>query len=501
MTEDDNQFETIEAADITLTHSLEQTVPDEVTRSKPLSLYIIITLSLASLALLAILLMQSSRHSKDPTDSHQDIAPQAQPAISREPGPFQQQQTAAARRGAQNTLARIIEKKQLLETKNVTQWAEQSYLGALARAEQGDLLYRQQLFDQAQAIYLDGEAELLQIESSIEPLIESTLREGQIALDSGDQATAEASFNLVLAIEADNQAATTGMERTILLPQVLLLTTEANFAFSEGNLEGALVLINQLLKIDARYKPAIETRIKINGLLQEAKFQSAMNQGYNLLSNTDYPAAIQAFKRALAVQPTSTVAGRALAQAKNEYNESRVNSLLETAISREKSEQWQQATEAYRQILEIDSTVVAAKVGEIRSKTRAKLDSNIAVLIARPLRLSSHTVFQQAQKLLIDARKLQAGSPQLSKKIIQLESLLIYATTPRAVTLTSDSATIVTVLKIGEVGLFDSRIIELKPGNYVAEGVRSGYRDVRVDFVVGIKQAIADIHIACIETI
>lgn len=501
MTKDNNKSETIEAADITLTHTLEQSTPATATRRTPLSVYIIATLSLASIVLLAVAIMQKDRLVNDDNDSKQPDTNQVQPTLSKEQGPFQLQRLAAARHQTQDVLARIIDIKHSLEAKNVTQWAEQSYLHALSKAEQGDLFYRQQLFTQAQQSYGESEAELLEINLRIAPLIKTTLAEGQTALDSGDPGAAETSFKLVLAIEKDNQTAIAGIARAALLPQVLTLMAEADKAMSEGLLEGALVKIAQLLTIDNQHKPAIEAHRKIRQQLQNVRFQRAMNQGFNFLSQANYPAAIVGFEQALAAKPDSTTAARALAQAKNEFNQSRVSNLLETAIEHERAEQWPQAITLYQQILTIDNTVVSAKVGEMRSTTRAKLDSNLAALITRPLRLSSPAVYQQAGKLLADASKLQAGNPQLSGKITQLEGLLIDAATPRAVTLTSDSATVVTVLKIGKLGLFNSRVVELKPGKYVAEGVRSGYRDVRIDFVVDFKQTIANVHIACVEPV
>ena len=41
----------------------------------------------------------------------------------------------------------------------------------------------------------------------------------------------------------------------------------------------------------------------------------------------------------------------------------------------------------------------------------------------------------------------------------------------------------------------------LKPGNYIATGTRDGYRDVRVEFRVALKELPLNIEVACKERI
>ena len=57
--------------------------------------------------------------------------------------------------------------------------------------------------------------------------------------------------------------------------------------------------------------------------------------------------------------------------------------------------------------------------------------------------------------------------------------------TPVRVTLESDNLTEITVFKVGRLGAFSSRTLELRPGAYTAMGSRPGYRDVRRNFRVG----------------
>ena len=45
--------------------------------------------------------------------------------------------------------------------------------------------------------------------------------------------------------------------------------------------------------------------------------------------------------------------------------------------------------------------------------------------------------------------------------------------------LASDNATEVQIYRVGKLGLFDQRSLELMPGRYTIVGTRQGFRDVR----------------------
>jgi len=69
------------------------------------------------------------------------------------------------------------------------------------------------------------------------------------------------------------------------------------------------------------------------------------------------------------------------------------------------------------------------------------------------------------------------------------------------VTLRSDNLTAVTVYRVGELGNFTERALQLKPGRYVVVGTRSGYRDVRRELNVAPGAAPAVLSIQCVDPI
>ena len=81
-----------------------------------------------------------------------------------------------------------------------------------------------------------------------------------------------------------------------------------------------------------------------------------------------------------------------------------------------------------------------------------------------------------------------------------LDRLLTVAMTPVSVTLESDNLTEVTLLKVGRLGMFSTRTLELRPGAYTAVGSRQGYHDVRRSFRVSPGDA-APVAVRCEEPI
>ena len=74
--------------------------------------------------------------------------------------------------------------------------------------------------------------------------------------------------------------------------------------------------------------------------------------------------------------------------------------------------------------------------------------------------------------------------PRLTGQRDELSRLLKRAATPLKVRIVSDNATEVSIYKVGRLGSFGERELELRPGTYVAVGSRPGYRDVRIEFRV-----------------
>ncbi len=94
-------------------------------------------------------------------------------------------------------------------------------------------------------------------------------------------------------------------------------------------------------------------------------------------------------------------------------------------------------------------------------------------------------------------REVEPKGPKLSAQISKLEQLVTDARTPIKVTIESDSLTDVAVYKVGKLGRFSVRQLDLKPGTYIVVGARDGYKDIRQKVVVKAGQQPLRITIKC----
>jgi hypothetical protein len=88
----------------------------------------------------------------------------------------------------------------------------------------------------------------------------------------------------------------------------------------------------------------------------------------------------------------------------------------------------------------------------------------------------------------------------LQTQIAAAQNTLAYASTPVAVTMTSDGLTDITLFRVRRLGTLSEQTLSLRPGVYNAVGIRNGYRDVRVKFEVRPDQA-NTVEVRCVESI
>jgi len=144
---------------------------------------------------------------------------------------------------------------------------------------------------------------------------------------------------------------------------------------------------------------------------------------------------------------------------------------------------------------------VFARAGLERATARSDLDAKLKNLIDNPTLLFGDTVLADARKLLADARAQPEPGPVLGDQTTKLERLVTLAATPIPVQLTSDQHTEITVSRVGPIGSFLSKELQLRPGTYTAIGSRNGYRDVRQTFTVLPGRTLPPISVICSEPI
>lgn len=407
----------------------------------------------------------------------------------------------AARREAQAVLTRLMALRQDLENHGVVAWAAVPYEQAQALIADADQHYRQRGFVAALAQYQQAEQLLLQVQADQTTYLEQALEDGRSALEAGEADAAARHFELALMMDPGNEDALQGQVRLERLPELLVALERAEEHERTGELAAALTTFQEALALDSQSATAQQGRDRLREAVTQQRYQTALDRGFAALQAGDDTSAQQAFREALAARPGDDVARSGLAQAEDRAAHRQVTAALQRARDLEQQESWAEAEQIYARLQQSDSSLVEARVGQMRAAARAQLDQDIEQLLSDPLRLGSDAVLAHGRDVLANARALIQPGARLSRQVSALENILQQAAATVSVALHSDNRTHVTVLRVADLGTLQTTQLELRPGRYVATGSRNGYRDVRVEFDVPLGGSAVTVEVICREPI
>jgi hypothetical protein len=170
-------------------------------------------------------------------------------------------------------------------------------------------------------------------------------------------------------------------------------------------------------------------------------------------------------------------------------------------LEHERLESWRAAEAEYDSALALDGSLRFAREGKKKSAALALLQEKLDFQIGHAERLSDARALEEASRLLDEASGVEEEGPKRRDAIAKLEALVASYSRPMELQIVSDTLTDVTLQRIGRLGKFDRRVLEVRPGRYVAVGSRAGFRDVRVEFTVEPGKPLAPIRVLCEETI
>src|SRR5690606_38140784 len=135
------------------------------------------------------------------------------------------------------------------------------------------------------------------------------------------------------------------------------------------------------------------------------------------------------------------------------------------------------------------------------TEPRAALNEQLEMYLTQPERLFSQSVRAVAKETLARASAIANPGPVLSKQIQTLGEWLARADVPVPVSLPADTLSQVNISRVGVLGAFEQRSLELVPGSYTVVGTRPGYRDVRRQINVMPGAAPEPVEIRCEDKI
>ncbi len=408
---------------------------------------------------------------------------------------------ARAKQQADDERVAIDERLRKLTARAAAQWGEAEHRSATGELAAGDAAYEQREYIAALEHFKKIAPLLDTLEKRAGDALKEQLQTGAKALEQGRSEDATAAFGLALKIEPANAVAAQGLKRAATLDGVLRLVADAERLEKEGDVNGAIANFRKALGLDAQTQRAADGAARIEARLAGDAFASAMAQGYGALANAEYAEARSAFATARKIRPDAPEIAQALRQIEQEQRTGVIAAKLENARTLESQERWADALNEYRAVVELDSTVAAANEGVARVTPRANLNEQLELYLTQPERLFSQPVRAAAHETLARAGGVDNPGPLLKKQTATLSEWVARADVPVPVALQSDNLTRVTIYRVGELGAFAQRSLELAPGSYTLVGTRPGFRDVRREINVAPGAALDPVVIRCEDRI
>jgi hypothetical protein len=408
---------------------------------------------------------------------------------------------ADERRRAQDALSQASQDWEALESRGAATWGGAAWRDASERIADGE--ERLQALDHGGALQAFAEAsqQLEALQAQVPAVLKRTLEEGEQALSAGDGEAAARAFALIQQIDTGSQAAARGLERARVAQQVAALVDSGREQERGGALQAAARDYREAASLDPHSTAARKALARVRSRIARQSFASALSQALTSIEKNDDAGARAALDRADAIVPGAPEVAEARARLEQRQRLRMIAEHRAQALALEAKEEWRAAGERHAAVLALDPSIVFAQEGHARCLARAKLDAQLTFHVANPERLATDAVHAEASAVLERAAEIEPAGPRLSAQRQSLRRLLDGALTLVAVVLESDELTEVSVYKVGPLGTFRRRTLELRPGKYTVVGSRPGYRDVRHQLVVVAGETPAPLLVRCEERI
>jgi tetratricopeptide (TPR) repeat protein len=405
------------------------------------------------------------------------------------------------RAATEQVLGELLAKMDTLESRAVERWGGLRFARAQAVYGEGDEAYLARDYATASQKYREAIGIVEPLLDEVDKVFEATYAEARAALENADPAEAVRLFDLAAAISPGHRGAQQGLLRARNLETVLALMDQGLAHEKDLEMQAARESFERAVELDPAWEPARVALQRVRGTITQMEFDLRMTEGLSALAEGDFLGARAAFRMAEKLKPGSPEPADGLLQVDQGIRLQEIAALERQAQQQEQAEEWSDATATYERILELDANLAFAKEGVGRTRKMEALHEELDRLIGEPDSLSRPATMQSATTLLLDITRMEHIGPRLADRRDELSKLLKRAATPLTVKIVSDNQTDVSIYKVGKLGSFDEHELSLRPGTYVAVGVRPGYRDVRLEFRVAPEIDMQPIVVRCEEPI
>jgi hypothetical protein len=386
---------------------------------------------------------------------------------------------AELKRRAEERRGPLPARLEKLEQRDAASWGGPPYAQARSDLAAGDAAMAGREFESALAHFDSTARGLDLLEKKLPEVARARLADAKAAFDAGRAAEAQEKYAAVLQVAPNDAAARSGIARSQVLDEVLRETAAGARAEQAGDARAAVAAYRRALQLDPATPVAQAGIARLGAREANDAYATAMARAMAALARRDYAVAQSSFEQAGRLRPGTPEVADGLQQIRRATETKSLTSIVERAAAAERAEQWSEALALYGEALKAEPALRPAQEGVERAEPRAQIDAELQSFLDKPERLYSPAGRDIARNVLERAARVAAPGPRLQAQQARLTEQLRQAETPIKVALASDNATDVQIYRIGKLGLFEHRDLELMPGRYTVVGTRQGYRDVR----------------------
>ena len=441
-----------------------------------------------------------------PSIPTKEVVPQSESIQAETPVPEPDEpqnpiQIAREKEEAEEALAEFILAQNALGILGVSQWGGERYdrMRALSKAADGALMdeeYRAATLNYQEALALARD-----LSDGADDALTRVLNEGERALRQGEGTRAQELFGVALMIDPENSFARHNLERAKNSKKVEQLITSGRDQEKNNNLALAHAAYQEALRLDPESEEARDAFNRVAKVIADEQFQKLMSEGLSALHRNDSTRARALLLEAQSFKPDSREVKDALSQVDAAIRLARIEELRTKALAAEKAEKWDQAQEAYRAVLKIDGTIQFALEGKERSQKRQQMEARMQHYIQKPHLLETDRALTDAIQLTNEAEEVEPKGSRFKEQLKRLDELVRLSQTTIPVTIKSDGLTEVIIYKVGKLGSFHQKEVNLRPGTYTIVGNRNGFKDVRQRVKVNAGQDDLRVTVQCNEKI
>jgi tetratricopeptide (TPR) repeat protein len=301
----------------------------------------------------------------------------SRPEETTSPAPFELAQLEHYKEEARALAAKILRTQISLEDTGALLWAEDKMQSVQNLADEGDLLFRDKVFEDSLGKYQQSLSILEALKVSIPDVLAEYLATGHEALEGGDASTAINAFTIVLFITPDDADAATSLARAQTLEEVLQLLGSARELEAAEQLQEALAAYQEARSIDPLWPAASEGVRRISGKITRRNFNQEMSTGFNELEQSKFDTATQAFSRAQSLIPDSQLPADGLHQVDLAFRLQKIEKHKTQADQFAQQENWSGAITEYQNALDLDSNLIFANRGLEHSRECLQMSNRL----------------------------------------------------------------------------------------------------------------------------